>query len=306
MIFEPISFEHNRKTTLPGLREAITAVDSIASEPPRMPFSQYVTLDSADRERFDQMREDYVRLKLRVDTREQTRCSSALRRYIASNPRRPNSRRGLMISAPMFYGKTELAMTLASAVERQRAGQHPDYVRDGEAPVVWLEMTEHSSGKAVLAQIIEFLCPTIELSRSFTTDRLRKMAVELLQRHKTVLLVIDEAHQLGGSEPSSIIKALQNESSATILLVGIDLLGKKAFGKGAGAQVTMRCDLVEIASIDATRQDAWTEWLRWTAIFDRNLPLCDHEPGLLTRTQERCTRYAAADSRFSHSSSSGS
>jgi Rad3-related DNA helicase len=280
VIVERLVLHHDRKTTLPGLREAFSA---LPPKPPALSFAEYVALPAHDRAAYDQARDDFLRLTLRVPTPEQDLCARILARLIASNPRRKNSRRGLMISAPMFYGKTELALLLSRSVEHEHAARYPGYLDDGDVPVVWLEMTEHSTGKALLAQIVEFLAPTVALPKQITTDRLRKLAVDLLHTHRTKLLVIDEAHQLGGAEPSSIIKALQNESSATMMLVGINLASGKAFGSGDGRQVTMRCDMVELPKVDIRTDDGLALWRRWVAIFDRNLPLCGHTPGFLTR-----------------------
>lgn len=294
MIVEPLVLHHDRKTTLPGLREAFTAVPP---PPPTLSFAEYAALPGELREAYDRARDDFLRLTLRVPTPEQDLCLRTLAKLIASNPRRKNSRRGLMISAPLFYGKTELALLLSRSIEHGHAARQPGYADHGEVPVVWTEMTDHSTGKALLAQIIEFLAPTIALPQQITTDRLRRLTVDLLHTHRTKLLVIDEAHKLGGSEPSSIIKALQNESSATILLVGIDLAGGKAFGKGDGLQVTMRCDMVTLRKIDITTDDGSALWRRWVAIFDRNLPLCGHHPGTLTRNA--AVLHKAADGRLS-------
>lgn len=280
MVVETLVLRHARKTTLPGLREAFTA---LPPSPPPLSFAEYTALPEMAREAYDQARDDFLHLTLRVPTPEQDISARILAKLIASNPRRKNSRRGLMISAPMFYGKTELALLLARSTEQSHAARYPGYIDRGEVPVVWTEMTEHSTGKALLVQIIEFLAPTVSLPLHTTTDRLRKMAVDMLQTHRTKLLVIDEAHRLGGSEPSSIIKALQNESSATVLLVGIDLGGGKAFGSREGLQVRMRCDMVALRKIDIQKDEGRALWHRWVAVFDRNLPLCDHAPGLLTR-----------------------
>lgn len=280
MIAAPLVLHHDRKTTLPGLREAFHA---LPPKPPALPFADYAALPEDERDAYDQARDDFLRLTLRVSTPEQDLAARTLATLLASNPRRKNSRRGLMISAPMFYGKTELALLLSRSVEHGHAARHPGYDADGHVPVVWTEMTDHSTGKALLAQIVEFLAPTVALPQHVTTDRLRRLAVDLLHTHRTELLVIDEAHKLGGAEPSSIIKALQNESSATIVLVGISLAGPKAFGSGDGRQVTMRCDMVELAKIDIADEDGRALWRRWVATFDRNLPLCGHTPGMLTR-----------------------
>lgn len=236
-----------------------------------------------------------MRLTLRVPTPEQDLSARILAKLISSNPRRTNSRRGLMISAPMFYGKTELALLLARSAEREHARQYPQYADYGEVPVVWVEMTDRATGKALLAQIIRFLAPTAAVPPRSTTDELRRRAVDLLHVHHTKLLVIDEAHNLGGSEPSSVIKALQNESSATVVLVGINLASGKAFGSGDGLQVTMRCDMVELRKVDGT-DNGLALWSRWVAIFDRNLPLCEHFPGMLTRNSS--VLRAAADGRL--------
>lgn len=279
MIVEPIILDHDRKTTLPGLREAFSA---LPPHPPILTFAGYVALHPDDRAAYDRARDDFLRLTLRVPTPEQNLSAGILAKLISSNPRRKNSRRGLMISAPMFYGKTELALLLARSVEHEHAKRYPEYVENGEVPVVWVEMTDRATGKALLAQIIRFVAPTVVLPTQITTDELRRRAVDLLHTHRTKLLVIDEAHNLGGSGPSSVIKALQNESSTTVVLVGINLASGKAFGKGDGLQVTMRCDMVELRKADKT-DGGRALWKQWVTAFDRNLPLCEHDPGTLTR-----------------------
>lgn len=294
MIFEPLVLHHDRKTTLPGLREALTA---LPAAPPTITFADYAAMTEPERNLYDEARDDYLRLTLRVPTPEQDLSTRILAKHILANPRRKNSRRGLMVSAPMFYGKTELALLLARSVEHDHARKVPGYADDGEVPVVWVEVTDHATGKALLSQIIRFLAPTVTLPTQITTDNLRQRAVELLHVHHTKLLIIDEAHNLGGSEPSSVIKALQNESSATVVLVGINLASGKAFGSGEGLQVTMRCDLVELRRVDIRTEEGMALWRRWVAIFDRNLPLCEHSPGTLTINA--AALHAAADGRLS-------
>lgn len=294
MTIQPLVFQHDRKTTLPGLREALS---SLPPTPPGLSFSEYTALGADERMMFDMARDDFLRLTLRVPTPEQDLGTRLLSKLIRINPRRKNSRRGLMVSAPMFYGKTELALLLARSVELDHSKTFPDYVDAGEVPVVWVEVTDNATGKALLAQIIRFLAPTIRLPSQTTTDILRQRAVELLHLHRTKVLIVDEAHNLGGSEPSSVIKALQNESSATVVLVGIDLASGKAFGSGEGLQVTMRCDLIELRKVDAKTDDGLALWQRWVAIFDRHLPLCGHTPGTLTRNAPAL--HAAADGRLS-------
>ncbi|GMM96790.1 TniB family NTP-binding protein [Microbacterium luteum] len=293
MIIEPLVLHQARKTTLPGLREAFTA---LPPPPPALTFADYSSLPLSEQEAYDQARDDFLQLTLRVPTPEQDIGARILANLIASNPRRKNSRRGMMISAPMFYGKTELALLLARSTEQSHAFRHPEYVDRGEVPVVWTEMTDHSTGKALLIQIIEFLAPTVSIPTRSNTDRLRKMAVDMLHAHRTKLVVVDEAHRLGGSEPSSIIKALQNEAPATVLLVGIDLGSGKAFGSREGLQVRMRCDMVELRKVDQKQEEGRVLWHRWVAVFDRNLPLCGHVPGLLTRNAE--VLHKAADGQL--------
>lgn len=294
MIVEPLTLHHDRKTTLPGLREALS---TLPPKPPAIPFASYLALSDDRREAYDEAREDYLRLSVRVALPEQDLGTRLLTKLVATNPRRKNSRRGLMVSAPMFSGKTELALLLARSIEEEHAERHPDYLDMGEVPVVWVEMTDRATGKALLAQIIRFLAPTIAIPTQVTTDVLRRRAVDLLHLHRTKVLIIDEAHNLGGSEPSSIIKAIQNESSASVVLVGINLVGGKAFGSGDGLQVTMRCDLIELSKVDLGTEEGLKLWRQWVATFDRHLPLCGHMPGTLTRNAAALHR--AADGRLS-------
>lgn len=292
MIIEPLVLHHDRKTTLLGLREAL---NTLPPRPPTISFAAYSALPADDRAVFDDARDDFLRLTLRVSTPEQDLSARILSKLIRSNPRRKNSRRGIMISAPMFYGKTELALLLARSVEHGHARQRPEYVDSGEVPVVWVDMTENATGKALLTQVIRFLAPTATMSSRITTEDLRRRAVDLLHVHRTKLLVIDEAHHLGGSEPSSVIKALQNESSATVALVGINLTAGKAFGKGEGLQVTERCDMVELRKASPTAE-GFALWRNLVTSFDRNLPLCEHTPGTLTRNARAL--FKVADGRL--------
>ena len=48
-------------------------------------------------------------------------------------------------------------------------------------------------------------------------------------------------------------------------------------------QVTMRCDMVVLREVDIKDESGLALWTLWVATFDRNLPLCDHTPGVLTR-----------------------
>ncbi len=179
-----------------------------------------------------------------------------------------------MISAPLFYGKTELALLLARSVENDHAKHSPGIATTVRFRSSWVEMTENATGKSLLTQIIRFLAPTATVASSSNTD-VPVLAVNLLRTHRTKLLVIDEAHHLVGREPSSVIKALQNESTTTVALVGIDLGSGTAFGSGHGMQVTMRCDMVKLREVDIKDESGLALWTLWVATFDRNLPLCD-------------------------------
>jgi hypothetical protein len=59
----------------------------------------------------------------------------------------------------------------------------------------------------------------------------------------------------------------------------------------------MRCDMVALRKIDRKTDEGQALWHRWVAVFDRNLPLCGHAPGLLTRNA--AVLHKAADGQLS-------
>lgn len=69
MIVEPLILDHDRKTTLPGLREAFS---SLPPPPPALSFADYAALPTDDRSAYDQARDDFLRLTLRVPTPSKT------------------------------------------------------------------------------------------------------------------------------------------------------------------------------------------------------------------------------------------
>lgn len=272
------------KNTLAGLREAL---DTSPVEPARLSWSDYSALDPEEKSAYDEARLDWLASGLRVRTPENDLALKRLRIIMDTNRRVSNGRRGLIITAPPFFGKTELALSLARAVENTHAKQRPAYREMGDVPVVWVEVQSNATGKALLWSLVAFFGGSITPKETWSTQRLMATAIDLLQLHNTRLVVIDEAHCMAGKrygtagDPTDFIKLLQNGSSATFILCGVDLLSPEVFGTSRGLQVTQRCDVVRLAQLTVTNKQSASTWSQMLNGFDRILPLCDHRPGLL-------------------------
>ena len=266
------------KTTLQGLRSAI---DNAPGRPDPMSWSEYLAAPASQQLDYDRARRLYVKRTLRVQTPEQREAHSVLQRTITANRNVPNSRRAVMVTSPSFFGKTDLALMQARSVERGYATRFPDYRELGHAPVAWCEVTPNTTGKSLLRGLIEFYAPGAPLPRSLSTDEMLSIAGRVTRAHHTRLIVIDEANHLGGREPAGFIKLIQNQLSSTLLLTGVDLLGGRAFGTVEGRQVTSRSIVIPLKKVDLETDSGSELWTTWVAAFDKHLPLCDHQPGVL-------------------------
>jgi hypothetical protein len=273
------------KTSLLGLLQAL---DLRVPIPTMLPFDAYQSLPEADQIAFDKHRRQWLVNGLRVSLPAVTRLSKAVRRNIDHNQTVVNGRRGILLTGDWLDGKTESAVAIARQVERRYQQLYPDYREQGKVPVVWVEMPSNSTGKQFVRAIIAFFWLDTPPPQSWTTDRLIALALDLLHRHGTLLVVCDEAHNISSrrgmgsqGEASDVIKQLQNNSTATFLLCGIDLLGGQVFGTPRGMQVTARCDQVRLGRAVMGTDDGDRDWRILLGEFDEVLPLCDHRPGWL-------------------------
>ncbi len=273
------------KTTLPGLRAAL---DSAVPRPPHLTMADYLGLSMEARMGYDRARTDWVISGLRVKTEQAEQAAAYLTRTLSHNAVRPSGRRGLILTAPPLHGKSELALHLADMVEGIAQQWNPNYREDGEVPVVWLE-AQSSTAQALMRSIPTFFAPDMVPAARTSSHDLREEAVNRLNAHRTRVVIIDEAHTLAarrgqgkGQEASSHIKLLQNQSAATFVLCGVDLMSSDAFGTELGRQVTRRCDVVDLSP----HRVVDPEWRTLLLDFDSALPLCDHRPGMLDANHE--------------------
>ena len=272
-------------TTLAGLR---LIFDFTPARPEALSFSAYAAMDEAARHSFDEARLFWLRSGMRVNTLAQRRADRDLVRIMRSNRLAYSGRGGLIVNGPPVHGKTEIALTLARRVEARRAKAEPRYRTLGEAPVVWVDAPSNTSGKALMAAICSFFTPDLPVPARWTTPRVFDEAIKRMRDARTQLLVIDEAHRLASrpngdhGDPTDMIKEIQNQSPATVVLTGVNMLGTEVFGTPRGQQVIRRCDIIQLGPGTNSTADAATEWEDLVAAFDAALPLCDHAPGLLT------------------------
>jgi hypothetical protein len=193
---------------------------------------------------------------------------------------------GVMLVGEPKLGKTTLARSMGHALEARWSDKGFDYRGLGQVPVVAVDAPSNGSGKALCTAIDVFFNPETPPVARMTFDEILRNVCHKLRAHGTQLLIIDEAQLLARrhdshGDPTDVIKLIQNNTPTTVLLSGINLLDSQVFGTRRGAQVVDRCGHVLLEPIVGSTDESAEEWDQIVDDFDSNLPLIDHDPGLL-------------------------
>lgn len=270
-------------TLLPGWRHFH---DTLPDRPPALAWDEYKSLDPECCEQHDEARLHWLARGLVVRTEGHNRARILLQSALSDNRYAGKGEQGVMLVGEPKLGKTTLARSLGHALEARWSRQGLGYRELGQVPVVAVDAPSNGSGKALCTAIDAFFNPETPPATRMTFDEILRGVCHKLRAHGTQLLIIDEAQLLARrhdshGDPTDVIKLIQNNTQATVLLSGINLLDSQVFGTRRGGQVVDRCGHVLLEPIGFSTDDASEEWDRIVNDFDVNLPLIDHEPGLL-------------------------
>jgi hypothetical protein len=276
-------YDPRRRVTLQGWRHWY---DEMPLTPPLIvTWSEYEQMDPIDRRAYDHGRLFSLSRGLRVTTREMERAGAFVKKAVAFNELKGAGERGIIITGPPVNGKTTIVNTLGWQTEYRRARENPSYRDHGEVPVVFIDAISNCSGKGLLQGIYRYFT-ALPVAVRTNTNQYLDLVLEQLWLTRTLVLIIDEAHNLASrrdlnGDPTDIIKLLQNQGPATVVLSGVNLVSHAVFGTTRGLQVVARCDRVTLQPCTLSTKATIQYFQRLAGAFDRRLPLIDHQPGLL-------------------------
>lgn len=279
--------------------EGLTNVLSQPGELPELPDdSTWAGMGPAEREAFNNRRLDYLGADLVISTPQLKAVVRKTQLAVLQNRSRVAGRLGVLVSGESTMGKTTACLAAMKTIYERYALQYPQFMELDHKPVIYIEVPAGCTGKAVVGRFAQFLGLPIR-SRD-TLESLLTTVVGQLQKSRTVLVVVDEIHNLstlnnGNGESVDVLKSLSNRVPATFLYAGINIhLGPLLTGD-RGQQIRGR---FTSEVLHRYMRATTTEKALWKGIiqsFEHHLLLFNHHEGDL-----------AADEQYLHDRTRGS
>lgn len=268
------------KTTLDGLRQRI---DHQTPRPDPLTRQEFDLLDGAGQRSFDEARLRWLGSGALVPTPQFNGLIRTVRAHLRTSDPLTIGESGVVITGPAAVGKTTALWNLLSKIEQRVAKDDPLYRSHGVVPAVYIEVPPRASPKSMAAQIVDFFGYPYN-RRTTTQEQIISMAVDLLQRHRTQVLIIDELQMLRldghvGDSAINVLKTLMNSTGCLMVFSGIDLLSGLA--SRAAEQIVARCEVMNMAPYPSGSEEARGHWSMLVAQFEREMYLLDVEPGHL-------------------------
>ena len=183
------------KNTLVGMRRQI---DRVVPEPATLIRAEYEALSEVDRYTYDEERTRWFGSGFTLRNKATTELLRSVRGYVAMRDMEAVGSQGVcVLTGPANVGKSTTLLQLAK-VETRTGRRHPGFRDDGRVPVVFIEMLPGATPKGVATSILDFFA--VPHRQREPHQILIRQAAEIMVRHRTALLIVDEFHavQLDG------------------------------------------------------------------------------------------------------------
>lgn len=247
--------------------------------------AQFTEFDEASLLALNDARIDFMTDGLTVKTpvvRETLRRAKVVMRH---NRRAWSGRRGLLLTGEAATGKTRacvaLMRTVFLAFQRQNPGTWQDYY-----PVVYLCVPSGCNSKALMRQFAAFF--EIDYDDGTSEDTLRRLVLAALQAYRTVLIVIDELHNLvkmDGQAGAVIdtLKDLANHPFGTFVYAGVNVARYGLLAGARGGQIRGRFSRIRAGAYGNTTPEERKAWRGIVRGFANALPLAENDPAAIMR-----------------------
>jgi hypothetical protein len=270
--------------------DGLTAFATTNFTKPELPsLAAFENLDADARGEINAKRLRHLSGGLLVRTPQMIKIVGQAERLIMENQARSSGLGGLIITGESTMGKTTIAKAVVRRVFYKFALAYPDYEREGYIPVVFVDVPPGASGKALVRRFASFLGISVQSRETLevTMDRV----VSILHRARTVLVVVDELHNLkirtaASGEAVDVLKSLSNRLHATFVYAGIALDDSDLLSGDRGRQITGRFVSAPLRPFTLANASDRGLWHAVIKRFEDELCLMNHRPGELKRLSQ--------------------
>ncbi|MDJ0340443.1 TniB family NTP-binding protein [Streptomyces sp. H10-C2] len=294
----------------PRTKEEWRAYLAAIAHPPRMPampaWAAYQAMDDAEREIFNEARDDYHSAFIILRTPPMDRIHAQITKKLKLNKGAPaGARPGIVIDGPPTVGKSTLVKTFAADYEMGLRRKYPerfDPVGPDYIPVVYISVPAGATPKMLSAAIAEYM--NLELPRAgATSTEITTLVLKALRKCGTQLFIIDDIHFLDvsvkdGRLANDHLKNLANFCAATFVYTGVEVLKSGLFLEGRSpigslpahtsdghteraTQTSGRFTLFQLDRFKIDTLEAAREWALVIKSMEEELGLFKHKPGSL-------------------------
>ena len=269
--------------TKEGMTQRMSAT---ATPPATYTRADYDKLSPLERTRWNRDRVTHLTKGIVINTPQVQQAKKDLKRLIASNLSDTGGYTGMVFSGAASLGKTTTCTHLMRYVFNQYGKQFPGFDAVGHVPVVYVIVPNGCTPKSLMVEFARFFNMTVAPQE--TAASIKHRVVQYLQKAQTVLIVVDELHNLrpanrGNGEAINVLKQLHDEVPATFVYAGVKLEDGVLLAGSLGEQLTSRFISTELTRYNLSDAEQANDWLGIVAQFERSLPLLDHQQGTLTQ-----------------------
>jgi hypothetical protein len=255
------------------------------SRPEIPPPSEMALLDEPTLRALNDARLDYVCDALTVLSPHVRQTLVKGKRAVDMNAHLRVGRKGVLVTGDATTGKTRACLALMRATATQVRKELPD---DWQAttPVVYVCVPSGCTSRGLLRRFADFY--HVDYAERTSADTLRRLVVNQMRRERTLLLVVDEMHNLGKIDQEAgvsvdTLKDLSNAPFGTFVYAGIDVAKFGLLSGSRGRQIAGRFFQVATHPFPfATKADR-AAWEGLVAGFADALPLAANEPAELVK-----------------------
>ena len=206
----------------------------------------------------------------------------------------PGAGNGLIVSGPPRVGKSTTIKMILRDYEIRLRKQRPDlFERQGDEfiPVAFAQTppTGPQASSALLRAIVRFY--EAPLPTTVSVPDLQVLAIKLMERCETQVVVLDDLHFLNMTERSGraandLLKALANNVSPSFVAIGVNLENSHLFSEGPGrdqaTQTSGRYSTAKMEHFEIGTESLDNVWRSVILALEQVLVLHKHDVGTLT------------------------
>ncbi|MET3206232.1 UNVERIFIED_ORG: hypothetical protein ABIB21_003051 [Arthrobacter sp. UYEF13] len=250
-----------------------------------VPISALLTMTRSERTAYDLARLDFLSDKVTVENETVLNISKTLATVMHLNHGKPKGGYGVFVSAPSGRGKTTAVHVVLGEVLAAFRDKNPGSIYNTRScPVAYICVPDSGTPKSIYMEIADYL--GVAYKPRDSDPIMRTLVLAGIARSGIEVFAIDEVQNLenGGSysrRAADAIRRLADDTTATFLLVGINLEVTNLTRGTRGMQIANRFIRAEVAEYTPESQDWMPRWAGLVGAMADALPLYATRPDTL-------------------------